>query len=109
MGGGASAPLLCLLQTLGWGPGLVARYWTCCLPAIALGSAMAIDAVWSRRRGVAVALLAGLVVLSLPTQLKIRALDGHQGQRWHDLARAVDHPDLEGAPLLVEGWSYRHW
>ena len=39
--------LLCLLQTLGWGPGLVARYWTCCLPAIALGSAMAVDAVWS--------------------------------------------------------------
>lgn len=98
---------LCLLQLLGGGPGLVARYWTFCLPAIALGVAVVLTRLWSWRPALAVGLLAVLMLLGLPTQLWIRTVDGHLGQRWRDLAVALDHPALRDAPLLVEGWSYR--
>jgi uncharacterized membrane protein len=98
---------LCLLQLIGGGPGLVARYWTFCLPAISIGAAVSLSSLWAWRRAVGLGLLVTLVLLGLPTQLWIRTADGHLGQRWRDLAVALDHPALRDAPLLVEGWSYR--
>lgn len=99
--------LLCLLQVVGGGPGLVARYWSICLPALALGVAAAVIAVGARQLPVGVALLVLVVVLAVPTQLGIRTVDGHLGQRWRDLSAALGHSALRGAPLLAEGWSYR--
>ena len=99
--------VLCVLQLFGWGPGLVARYWTLCLPAIAIGAAVAIEALWIRSRTAAIAAALLIVVLTVPSHLALRAVDGHLGQGWRDLPRVLAHPTLEDAPLLVEGWSYR--
>ena len=99
--------VLCGLQLLGWGPGLVARYWTLCLPAIAIAAAVAIEAVGVRSRTAAIATSVLVVVLTLPSQLALRTVDGHLGQGWRDLPQVFAHPTLRDAPLLVEGWSYR--
>jgi hypothetical protein len=99
--------VLCGLQLFGWGPGLVARYWTLCLPAIAIGAAVAIEALWIRSRTAAIATALLIVVLTVPSHLALRDVDGHLGQGWRDLPRVLAHPTLEDAPLLVEGWSYR--
>jgi mannosyltransferase len=99
--------LLCLTQVLTGSPGLVARYWTCCLPALALGSAITLQALGRRRHSLGVTVVTVMALLGLPAQLAIRGVDGHQGQRWRDLSYALAHPTLEGAPLLVKGWSYR--
>ena len=99
--------VLCGLQLLGWGPGLVARYWTFCLPAIAIGAAVTVKALWSRSRTAAIATCLLVVVLTLPSHLALRAVDGHLGQGWRDLPRVLAHPTLQDAPLLVEGWTYR--
>ena len=95
------------LQLLGWGPGLVARYWTLCLPAIAIGAAVTIEALWLRSRMAAIATSLLVVVLTLPSHLALRAVDGHLGQGWRELPRVLAHPTLRDAPLLVEGWTYR--
>ena len=99
--------VLCGLQLLGWGPGLVARYWTFCLPAIAIGAAVTVKALWSRSRTAAIATCLLVVVLTLPSHLALRTVDGHLGQGWRDLPRVLAHPTLRDAPLLVEGWTYR--
>ena len=98
---------LCALQLLGWGPGLVARYWTLCLPAIAIGAAVTVEALWLRSRTAAIATSLLVVVLTLPSHLALRAVDGHLGQGWRELPRVLAHPTLHDAPLLVEGWTYR--
>ena len=99
--------VLCGLQLLGWGPGLVARYWTLCLPAIALGAASPSRPCGSgvgRRRS---ARSCWSSSSAFPSQLAFRAVDGHLGQRWRDLPRSWRIRTLRDAPLLVEGWSYR--
>ena len=99
--------VLCGLQLVGWGPGLVARYWTLCLPAIAIGAAVSLEALWSRSRTATIAASVLLVVLTLPSHLALRSVDGHLGQGWRALPQVLAHPTLRDAPLLVEGWSYR--
>ena len=88
--------VLCVLQLFGWGPGLVARYWTLCLPAIAIGAAVAIEALWIRSRTAAIATSLLIVVLTVPSHLALRAVDGHLGQGWRDLPRVLAHPTLRG-------------
>jgi hypothetical protein len=99
--------VLCALQLLGGGPGLVARYWTLCLPAIAIAAAVAVEALWVRSRMAAATTLAVVVVLALPSQGALRMVDGHLGQGWRELPLVLDHPTLRDAPLLVDGWDYR--
>ena len=99
--------VLCGLQLVGWGPGLVARYWTLCLPAVAIGTAVTIEAMWLRSRTAAIATSLLVVVVALPSHLALRAVDGHLGQGWRELPRVLAHPIVRDAPLLVEGWTYR--
>jgi hypothetical protein len=98
---------LCIFQMTTGSPGLVARYWLPSLWGTALAAALALDAVWTRSR--LVALVAGMVLvgLSVPTHVAIRTEDGHLGQRWRELPRLLASPDVPDLPLLAEGWSYR--
>jgi mannosyltransferase len=99
--------VLCAFQLVTASPGLVARYWVFSLGAIAITTAFALDAIWFRRRGLAVLCGLVLVALSVPTHLTIRTVDGHLGQRWRDLPPVLDFPVLREANLLANGWSYR--
>jgi hypothetical protein len=98
---------LSVLQIMTGSPGLLARYWTLCLPALALAAGLTLDALWSRNRLLAATCLAGLVCLAAPTHVDMRSEDGHLGQRWRDLPQVMALPAIRGAPLLVEGWTYR--
>jgi hypothetical protein len=88
-------------------PGLIARYWTHSLPAIGLASAFVLQAVWSRRRVVAVAILVIVGILGLPSQLAVRSAHGHGDRGWRQLTTLLDKPELSGAAVLVEGSVYR--
>ena len=98
---------LCAFQWATGSPGLVARYWTISLPAIAMAGGFALNAVWARRPILGVACLLLLSALALPSQLAIRTENGHLGQRWRDLPKVLALPGLSEAMLLAEGWSYR--
>ena len=99
--------VLCTFQAVSGSPGLVTRYWLFCLPALALGAGLAIDALNRRHVPVAMAGVAIIALLGAPTQVAIRAENGHLGQRWRDLALALAMPGLADAALLAEGWTYR--
>ena len=98
--------VLCGLQLLGWGPGLVARYWTFCLPAIAIGAAVARRGLWSRsrrRRSPRPCWCS-----SSPCRATWRSgRSTDTSDRAGGISRGPRHPTLQDAPLLVEGWDYR--
>ena len=97
--------VLVAFQAATGAPGLVARYWTFSLPALALAAGFALDATWPRRRALALVLV--IVVLGLPTQLAVRTTNGHAGQGWQALPEVLAGPDLANAVVLVEESSYR--
>ena len=91
---------LCLAQAAVEAPGLIARYWTHSLPAIGLAGAFALQAVWSRRRALAAAILVVVGILGLPTQLAIRSVHGHGDRGWraaHGAAAAAGAVGSRGA------------
>lgn len=98
---------LCTIQLAGVGPGLVARYWTLCLPAVAIAAALALDALWRRRAALGAVALLLLAGLALPAHGVFRTPDGHLGQRWRDIGAVLALTELDQAPLLVLGWTYR--
>jgi mannosyltransferase len=99
--------ILCAFQLVTGSSGLVARYWMISLAAVAIAAGFALDAIWSHRRGVAIACILALFALSIPTHLSVRTEDGHFGQRWRYLSQAFSIPVLSDAILMAEGWSYR--
>ena len=99
---------LCLFQVVTGSPGLVARYWLFCLPAIALTAALTLDWLSARSRGLVAACVVGLCVLVLPSQVALRSDDNaHGGQGYRDLPRILALPGLRDVPLLARAWSYR--
>ena len=98
---------LCLFQAVTGSPGLVTRYWLFCLPALAVAAGLALDALSRRYLPVAIAVVAIIGSLGLPTQVAVRTENGHLGQRWPDLGRVLTMPGLVNAALLAEGWTYR--
>lgn len=99
-------PLLMILgQAVLETPGLVARYWTFCLPALAIAVSEAL--LVGHVRWIAVLSLGAICVVGLPTQLVFRGVDGHQGERWVRLPAALDRQRFAQVPLLIQGYSQR--
>jgi hypothetical protein len=96
---------LVVLQGLTGKPGLVARYWTFCLPALAVGIGLALS--YRRARWTAWLGIGMLFALALPTQLAIRAENGHLGERWARLPRVLEQTEFSETPLLIQGFSQR--
>ncbi len=103
--------LLCLLQATTSAPGLLARYWTFCLPALALSVGLAVGLAvetGGRRLGLlAIIGVAVIAVVGLPTQLVLRGPDGHAGQGWRALPSLLQDPAVRAGAVLVEGPHYR--
>ena len=98
---------LCGFQAVSDSPGLVTRYWLFCLPALALGAGLVVDALGRRHLPVAIGGIALIVLLGVPAQVAIRGENGHLGQRWRDLHLVLALPALTDAAVLAEGWTYR--
>lgn len=92
---------LCFFQGVTGSPGLVARYWLFCLPAIALACALALDWLWSRARAVAAFGVVGLWILAVPSQVGLRGVDGHFGEGFRAMTEVMALPGVADAPLLV--------
>jgi mannosyltransferase len=101
------AAVLCLGQAAIGTPGLVARYWTYSLPAVGLAGAFVVQAVWFYRRVAAATILLVVALLGLPTQLAIRAPNGHSGAGWRQFPELLKRSELSRAAVLVEGSAYR--
>jgi hypothetical protein len=48
-----------------------------------------------------------VIVIGLPTQIDVRQIDGHIGQRWRMLPAVLREPGLAGLPLLVSQYGLR--
>ena len=102
-------PIIALIgfQAATGSPGLVTRYWLFCLPTVALGAGLAVDALGRRLLPVAIAGSVVIGLLGVPAQVAIRSENGHLGQRWRDLGLVLGLTGLRTAALLAEGWTYR--
>lgn len=103
----ASPLLLTAWQVVTDKPGLVTRYLFFCIPALALLAGTALARIAAGRREAAVAVLLGLAALSLRSHSAIRLPDAFAGQRYVDLVEVMHLPQLQTAPLLIRGPSYR--
>lgn len=98
---------LTLLQVVTGKPGVVTRYWSFGLPALAVGVGLALGAVAVRHLVVMVAALAVWAGLSLPAHISIRGVDGHYGLRYQTIPAVLDLPALASLPVLIQSSDYR--
>lgn len=103
----AAVPPLAMaaLQAVTDRPGVVARYWLICLPAVAIGVALALDRL--RGRALPAAAVAVLAALAVPSLAELRTADGHLGERWSVLPRALAVPGIDDVGLLIRGYPER--
>jgi len=99
--------VLVAVQVLTEKPGLMARYWEFCIP----GMAILIAILLRRLEGISMPLVlgvAGLVMVTgLPTQIDVRHIDGHIGQRWEMLPSVLRQPGLAGLPVVISQYGLR--
>jgi hypothetical protein len=99
--------VLATMQVLTEKPGLMARYWEFCMP----GMAILIAILFRRLEGLSMPLVLGVgglvIVTGLPTQIDVRQIDGHIGQRWENLPSVLRQPGLAGLPILISQYGLR--
>lgn len=78
------------------------RYWLFAVPAWCIVAALGLDWVWRKSPLVAVLVVAVAVALAIPSQIEIRATNGHtKSSDLRALDAALRVPALAGLPIVV--------